>query len=301
VHVPTRQGALRRAELRQRRARPAGLLVVTLGSAAALGIVLYAVATSLPYLASSPTTDPHFGAQNQCLMTSLAPPRVGFAVSWNGSEVAGYSGAALAVCGRSGPARMFPVHGVQQAAWDGHGTLWLATSESPDAGWRLWLAGADGGLSSAGDFAPIALAGHATGAVALDAAGKLVSLDRDGQVLGWAQLPAAPVGPVELAVNADGSVAAVVAGGGLFAYRAANLAPVRAEAPCDAEYLWWHARGTGALLSCGPRESFALTLDVVSGEREASPARSRNRSGLVPDLGVYVQSCEQLPCTAPPP
>jgi hypothetical protein len=92
-----------------------------------------------------------------------------------------------------------------------------------------------------------------------------------------------------------------VAGGGLFAFRAGNLAPVRAEAPCDAEFLWWHTRGTGALISCGPHESFALTLDVASGEREASPAKSRHRSALVPGRGVYVQSCEQLPCTAPPP
>jgi hypothetical protein len=222
-------------------------------------------------------------------------------VSWDGSQVAGYSGAALAVCGRAGTARTFSVRGVQQATWDARGTLWVATSEVPDAGWRLWQAAEDGGLNTAGDFAPIALAGHATGAVAVDAAGKLVSLDRDGRALGWAQLPAAPVGPVELSVSSDGALSAVVAGGGLFAFRSANLALVRAEAPCDVEFLWWHPQGTGALLSCGPGGSFALNIDVASGEREASPAKPRLRSALVPGRGIYVQSCEQLPCTAPAP
>lgn len=297
-HAP-RPGAVRRADQRRRRAS-ASVLVVTLASAAALGMVLYVVSTSLPFLASSPTADPHFGAQSQCLIGALPTPRVGYAVSWNGDEVAGFSGGALAVCARDGGARIYPVKGVQQAAWDERGTLWLGTSEIPDAGWRLWYLDADAGPVSAGDFAPVALAGHASGAVALDATGKLVSLARAGEVTGLAQLPAAPVGPFQLTANEDGTLATVVAGGGLFAFTVPELKTVRAEAPCDVEFLWW-TRGDGAVLSCGPASSFALALHVRSGARDAAPRRNRARSVLVPGLGVYVQPCEQLPCTAPAP
>jgi hypothetical protein len=300
VHA-SRPSPSRRAELRQRRARPAALLAASLGSAVALGIVLYVVTTSLPYLAASPTTDPTFGRANQCLIGALPSPRVSFAVSWTGTVVAGYSGAALAVCGADGGLQRVDVHGVQMAAWDALGTLWIGSSEVPDAGSRLWFLGADGGLVSAGDFAPIALAGHASGALALDAAGRLASLSRDGSVMAYSQLPAAPVGAVHLAVSADGSLASVVAGGGLFAYQTADLSRIRAEAPCELGFVWWLPQGDSAVLGCGPHDEFALRMDVRSGEREAAPERRRVRSTLVPGRGTYVESCEQLPCTASPP
>jgi hypothetical protein len=290
----------RRAGARRRReAGPALYLLATLGSAAALGMVLYVASTSLPFLATSPTTDPAFGHENQCLMQALAPPRVGYAVSWDGRVVAGYSGASLALCDLDGGARVYSVRGVQQAAWDAQGTLWLGTAQGLDAGFRLGFLGEDGGLESAGDFAAVALAGHGTGAVAVDEAGKVVSLTRDGEVLGWAQLPSRPVGPVQLSANADGSLAAAVLSGGLVAFRTADLSRVRAEAPCQVEFLWWMPRGDDAVVSCGP--GFTLSLNVSSGEREAAARRERTRSALVPGRGLYAQSCEQLPCTAPPP
>jgi hypothetical protein len=298
---PPRPGAFRRAELRRRRTSAPLLLLVTLVSAGAFGVVLYIVSTSLPFLASSPSTDSHFGGQNQCLLEAVSPPRVGFAVSWEGSRVAGYSGGMLALCAPDGDAGTWPVHGIQQAAWDARGTLWLGTSQTPDGGWRLSYLADGGELASAGDFAPIALAGHATGAVALDASGKLVSLTRDGRVLGWAQLPAVPAGPVQLTTNVDGTLAAVVAGSGVFAFDTSNLKLLRAEAPCEVEFSWWGAEDDELLLSCGPESGFALTVHVRSGVREAAPRRQRVHSLLVPGPRVWVQPCEQLPCTAPAP
>jgi len=270
-------------------------MVASLASTAAIGMVLYAVSTSLPFLATPSNTDVRFGATNQCLMGALQAPRVGFAVSWDAGAVAGYTGDALALCEGAHRVASLAQPGVQSASWDATGTLWLAL-DVPDAGQRLAFLSPDGGVEELGDVAPVALAGHAQGVVVLDASGKLTSLKRNGEALGWAELSAGPVGPARLSVNADGTLVAVVTGGGFLVYRTNSLERVRAEAPCDLEYLWWSPRGTQAILDCGPRAAFALALDVTTGAREAAPKRARVRSTLVPGAGVYVGPCEQLPC-----
>jgi hypothetical protein len=292
------------APRRRRDGRPALSWLATVAAAAALGLVLYIASTSLPYLANSPTADPRFGAYNQCLLGALAAPRIGFAVAKDGHHVAGFDGAHVVECGLSdGGAlieRATSLSGVASASFDGQGDLWLATAQPSDGGERLWTWPVDAGLVSK-DFAPIAVAGATRGAVAMDAAGRIVSFGPDGEVFGAAQLPAPPIGFSELAVDAQGTVVAVVAGRALFAYRLPKLEPVRAEAPCEVEYLWWTASPSQALVSCGPNQSFALAIQIESGEREAAPHKDRVRSTYIPGLNVYAQACEHLPCTAPAP
>jgi hypothetical protein len=64
---------------------------------------------------------------------------------------------------------------------------------------------------------------------------------------------------------------------------------------------WWLPGGHTLLISCGPDGDFALQWDVDSGAQVQAAKKIRARSVLVPKLGVYVQSCEQLACTATPP
>ncbi|MFZ5472213.1 MAG: hypothetical protein ACOZIN_22505 [Myxococcota bacterium] len=287
--------------------RPLITFAVSLVTAGGLAMVVYLAGTSIPFLATSPTTDPLFGELNQCLLDALGEPRVGFALSADGGRAASYGGSRICVCAKteSGRAqrvfeRAFP--SVTSAAFDFSGTLWLATQRQPDAEPELWrLAPAERGPSRVGDFAPVALAGHARGVAALDAQGRLVSLAADGSALGYAALRAAPVGGVQLAVNADGSLLSVVAGTGLFVYRAADLVALLAEGPCDVEYLWWRIEPTRAVVQCGPQGSWALELRVTTGEKDAATQRERTRSALAQKLGAYVQACDLLPCSAPPP
>jgi hypothetical protein len=282
--------------------KPRFLFVLSLGTAAALAMMLYLASTSLPYLATSPTTDPNFGVLNQCLMTALGEPRVGFAVAADGTRAMTYGNEAIALCAQTAdggiaPPRVQPLTGVTGATFDHLGTLWLATQEG--ALWRLGPA--DEKATSVGDFAPIALAGHAQGVAGVDASGRVVSLVPSGAVLGVAQLPAPPTAGAAVASNVDGSLVAVTAGTGLFVYRTKDLSLVRAEGPCDVEFLWWLPQPGQALVACGPSASWALILDVESGRHEAAPGGERVRSSLVPGLKNYVQACEHLPCTAPSP
>jgi hypothetical protein len=289
--------------------RPALTLAVTVGTAATLGVVVYLASTSLPFLATTPTTDPVFGELNQCLLDAAQGARVGFAVSADATRAAGYTGAQLAVCakraaspdgGALADARVFAFPGVTGAAFDFDGTLWLSTEREGEGDPRLWRLG-PAAPERVGDFAPIALAGHAKGVAALDASGRLVSLAADGSALGVAQLPAPPAFGAQLAANADGSLVAVVAGTGLFVYRTADLTQVFAEGPCEVEYLWWEKDPAHALVSCGPKASWALEVDFPAGQREAAPAKERVQSTLVPKQGGYVQACDHLPCSAPSP
>ena len=64
-----------------------------------------------------------------------------------------------------------------------------------------------------------------------------------------------------------GAVAAVVVGGGVVAYEARTLTPLRAEAPCQVEALWWLDSPERVLLACGPGQGPALTLNLRTGER----------------------------------
>ncbi len=284
------------------------VLAASLLTAGALGLVVYATSTSLPYLASSPTTDPSFGRLNACLTAALPSERLGFAVSPDARRAAAFGRGKLVLCEEQDghPAsRTLDLFGVRDAAFDFHGALWLATEPTgPDAsgghGAALWWV-AQGEPVRIGDLSPIALAGHADGVVALEQTGRLVSLASPSEVTGHALLPSPPTEEVHLSTDASGTRVALVAGKGVFAYRAKDLLPLRAEGPCEAEYLWWSTEPAKAVVSCAPGASWALTLDVASGEREAAPARARIRSTLAPKARLYVQACEHLPCSAPAP
>ncbi len=274
--------------------RSASFLVVSFVAAAALVFIVYAASTLVPYVMASPGADPTFGALNGCLLQALPQGRVGFAVSPDARIAASWSGTELALCTEAdgGPSvRAVRKRGISAAAFDFSGALWVATD---DGLYRL-----DASEERVGDVAAVALVGHALGVVALDGAGKLYSLARTGAALGFASLPAAPSGGATLAANADGTLVSVVAGSGVFVFRAADLSLVRAESPCAVDFLWWTSQPSRALVAC--RGGWAIALQVESGGKEEAPARERLRSELVPERGVYVHGCDGLPCTAPPP
>lgn len=285
-------------EARQRLERPLLTFLLSLVTAVCLGVVVYLVIATLPYLAISPTTDPNFGNQNHCLLTTVPSERTGFAAF--GNEAVAYSGARLARCGEHPPGRILDVTGVTHASFDWKGALWYSRRSEPDQPPELWR-WAEAKPERIGEVTPVGLVGTQFGVVAIDVSGRLVSLDGEKTVLGVAQLPAAPPLDVQLTVSADGQRVAVVTSGGLFVYDAQRLLPILAEAPCVVEFLWWRKQGHRALLSCGPEASWALELDVDTGEREAAPYFKRTRSELVPNRGLYVQECEHLPCTATSP
>jgi hypothetical protein len=258
--------------------------------AAALGLLIAIATTSLPYLVSSPTADPYFGALNYCLIGALHGPRLGWAVAPDASRAATFGARSVALCRKDSPAAVFSAPGATAITFDGAGRLWVATGE------QLLRQEADQ-LVPVGDFASIALAGHEAGVIALDAEGQLLSISPRGEVLGQAKLPA----PGALSVGPGGKLAAVVMGGGVVAYEARTLTPLRAEAPCQVEGLWWMDTPERVLLACGPGHEAALRLDLRTGERADAPRRSRQPARRLPGLALYVQGCDGLPCTAPAP
>jgi len=196
----------------------------------------------------------------------------------------------VALCGKEGRPTVFSAPGVTAITFDGDGRLWVATGE------HLLRQEADQ-LVAVGDFAPVSLTGHAAGVIALDAEGQLLSISPQGEVLGQARLPALGT----LSVGPEGALAAVVVGGGVVAYEARTLAPLGAEAPCQVEGLWWLDTPERVLLSCGPGQGPALTLDLRTGERAEAPHRLRTPARRLSERSVYVQACDGLPCTAPAP
>lgn len=279
--------------------RPSGRHALALGPrtwalslimAAALGLLVAVATTSLPYLVSSPTTDPYFGALNHCLTAALQGPRLGWAVAPDASRAATFGARAVALCHKGGPPTVFSAPGATAITFDGEGRLWVATHE------RL-LREEAGELIPVGDFAPMTLVGHAAGVLALDTEGQLLSISPQGEVLGQAKLPAAGA----LSVGPGGMLAAVVVGGSMAAYEARTLTLLRAEAPCLIESLWWLDTPERVLLACGPGQAQALTLDLRTGQRGEAPRRPRTPARRLPGRSLYVQGCEGLPCTAPAP
>jgi hypothetical protein len=263
---------------------------LTLITAAALGLLVAVATTSLPYLVSSPTTDPHFGALNHCLTAALPGPRLGWAVSPDGTRAATFGARAVALCRPDASPHVFPAPGATAITFDGQGQLWVATREQ-------LLREEAGQLVSMGDFAPVALAGHAAGVIAQDAAGQLLSISPTGEVLGQARLPS----PGALSVGSEGVLAAVVVQGGVVAYEARTLATLRAEAPCQVQELWWLDTPERVLLACGPGDQPALRVDLRTGLREELPHRFRTPARRLSGRPLYVQGCDGLPCTAPAP
>ena len=283
----------------QRGPAPSALtLLVSLGIAASLGAVVYGVSSSLPFLASSSVADTHFGALNACALASVKPPRTGFAVSSDGRALAAFSGAETVRCELLGDGgavgERVPLDGVTAAAFDFDGGLWLARQ-------TLYRAG-DGGVEAFGQVAPVALAGTAAGAVAVEQSGRVVLVEPGGAVRAVSQLPKPVFGPATLISSGDGERVALLISGGVFVWKTEGLKLLRAEAPCAVEAGWWLTEGHRLLLACGPDADFALEWDVDTGAQAAAPQRkARSRSALVPGLKLYVQGCEQLACTAAPP
>lgn len=258
--------------------------------AAALGLLVAVTTLILPYLVSSPAADPHFGALNQCLMGVVQGPRLGWAVAPDASRAATFDARTVVLCGKQGPAAVLSAPGVTAITFDGEARLWVATGE------RL-LREEAGQLVPVGDFAPVALAGHSAGVIAMDSEGQLLSISPQGEVLGEAKLPAAGA----LSVGPGGTLAAVLVGGGVVAYEARTLTPLRAEAPCQVEGLWWLDSPARVLLACGSDQGSALTLDLRTGQHADAPRRSRTPARRLSGLALYVQGCDGLPCTAPAP
>jgi hypothetical protein len=283
--VTGRKGA--RAFARSARTHSALTIVI----AAALGLLVYVATTSLPYLISSPTTDPNFGALNHCLSQALPGPRLGWAVSPDASRAAVYGPQAVAVCGRGGASARLVVAGALAAAFDGDNRLWVS------AGGRL-LREDGGGLKPVGDFSPVSLAGHSAGMLALDEAGHLISVAPDGALLGQVTVPGAGG---TLSVGAGGTLAAVLAEGALRVYDARTLEPLGAEPPCAVAQLWWLDAPERVRVGCFPEGGPAFTLDLKTGAREPAPARPGTPARRLSGLPVYVQGCDGFPCTAPPP
>ena len=266
--------------------------------AASLGGVLYLVISSLPYLAGTGTADLSFGSLNECAQRGLTGSRSGLAVAADGKSLAMYSGQSLIWCGAQADggstARPFALDGITAAAFDFDGGLWVARGE------HLFLIGAGDEPTSMGDVAPLALTGTRHGVVALEGSGRLLAVKRDGSVAALAQLPREVGSDASLTTSADGTRVALIAGGGVFVWNAEDLKALRAEAPCPVEFLWWRPEGHRALISCGPKSSWALDYDVESGA--TNPAKvPASRSTLLPARGLYFQPCEGLACTAPSP
>ncbi|MBZ4421629.1 hypothetical protein [Myxococcus sp. RHSTA-1-4] len=264
---------------------------LTLVIAAALGLLVYTATTSLPYLISSPTTDPHFGALNACLSRALPAPRLGWAVSPDASRAAVYGPRSVAVCGPGTASHSFPVRGALAATFGADNRLWVS------AGGRL-LHEEQGTLRPVGDFSPVSLAGHAGGVLALDEAGQLVSVSSEGSVLGQATVPGAGA---RLSVGASGTLAAVLTGGAVRLFEARTLAPLPAEPPCPVATLWWLDAPERLLIGCAPGGTPAFTWDVRTGARAPAPGTPAAPARRLTGRALYVQGCDGFPCTAPAP
>nr|WP_307734674.1 hypothetical protein [Pyxidicoccus parkwaysis] len=264
---------------------------LTIAIAATLGLLVYTATTSLPYLISSPTTDPHFGALNHCLSRELPAPRLGWAVSPDASRAAVYGPRSVAVCGADGTATRLDVTGALAATFGGDNRLWVS------AGGRL-LREDHGALRSVGDFAPVSLVGHAGGVLALDEAGQLVSVSSEGSVLGQATVPGAGA---RLSVGASGRLAAVLNGGAVRLFDARTLAPLPAEPPCPVSTLWWLDAPEQLLIACAPDGMPAFTWDVRTGSHAPAAGTPATPARRLLGRALYVQGCDGFPCTAPAP
>ena len=270
-------------------------LAITVVLAVALGGITYLAVTSLPYLATTPTTDPAFGALNACLLNAV-PERLGFAVSRDASSVAAWSASQLVVCSGNPPtATSSPHTGITQATWDGLGALWIATSHS-DGGANSLLRFEGGQFVERGAFSPAALVGTAKGVVGLEPSGQLIALSSTGEVSATRALPDSR--RVQLQASGDGALVALFGGGRFAVVDAVTLQSTPAEAPCPVEHVWWRPGAPMLVVDC-----VDLTLEINALTSESSLAQPRRRipSTLVGPGGVYVQSCDVLPCSVEPP
>lgn len=272
-------------------------LLVSVGLAGTLGATLYFATSSLPYLASSPTTDPTFGALNACLH-HLVPSRTGFAVSRDAKQAATWSTNTLARCSADRPdggtsEASWSLSGITVGAFDGTGALWVVSQ--PGGLQSTLLEVSDAGLVEHGETGAVDLAGTASGLVVLEQSGKLVALSSKGEGTGFVEI--AMTRGQRLLVSGDGQRVAVVGDGAVRVFDAATLTPVRMEAPCEVAQLWWLKGGHRALVSCRS-DGLTLVLDTDTGAQETAAPAKRTASTLAGAHGPYVEACDVLPCTA---
>lgn len=273
-------------------------LLVSLGLAATLGATLYFTASSLPYLATSPSTDPTFGALNACLHGAV-PSRTGFAVGRDARRALAWSTSQVAHCTLDTDTtrlETWPIAGVTEGAFDGEGGAWVVSQASGLSSSLLRLDGETPTVK--GETAAMALAGAAEGVVVLEPSGRLVAISSEGTVTGATQVPVSRT--LELSTSADGRRVAVTGDGAVRVYDARTLSPLRLEAPCDVDGFWWLRAGHQALVTCRP-DGLGLVLDVETGAQEAAAPAKRVASVLAGPTGPWVEPCDVLPCTSPPP
>lgn len=270
-------------------------LVLTGVLTAALGGIIYLSITSIPYLAVSPATDPAFGKLNACLLAAV-PERTGWAVSRDLATAAAWSTNKLVICAGVDPiATPHALNGVTLGTFDGSGALWISQSAGDAESPRLLRF--DGKqFIERGAFAPAALVGTANGVVALETQGQLIALAQDGSVTATRALPLQR--GVHLTVNSEGTHLALFGGGKFAVIDARTLESTPAEAPCPVSWVWWRPGSPLLLVEC---VDIAIEVNAIDSRSTLLEPRQRIRSVLSGPKGVYVQSCDVLPCSATPP
>lgn len=266
--------------------------------AGTLGATIYFATSSLPYLASSPTTDPTFGELNACLHR-LVPSRTGFAVSRDAKRAAVWSTNTLAQCSLGTDElreQTWSVAGITVGAFDGAGTLWVVSQPGGLASTLLEVR--PSGTTPHGETGATSLVGTARGVVVLEQSGRLVALSSTGEASGVAEVPLGR--GLSVTASADGERVAVTGDGVVRVFTANKLEAVRTEAPCDVKSFWWLPGGHRALVACRA-DDLGLVVDTDTGAQETAPPGVREQSFLAGPDGPFVVACDLLPCTAAPP
>jgi hypothetical protein len=270
-------------------------LALTVALAVALGGIMWLSVTSLPYLATSPTTDPNFGALNACLLGAV-PERLGFAVSRDVKRAAAWSTSKFIECAGTPPtATTYPLEGATLATYDASGALWVAAS-TLDGGVHGLSRLENGAFVSRGSFSPAAMVGTARGVIALEPQGQLIALAGDGSVSATRALPMQR--DVHLISSIDGSLVALFGGGKFAVVNSTTLESTPAEVPCPVQHVWWRVEGPLLLVEC---VDISIELNALDSQSVLVDPRQRSRSTLTGPTGVYVQSCDVLPCIAEAP
>lgn len=273
-------------------------LLVSIALAGTLGATLYFTTSSLPYLASSPSTDPSFGALNACLHHE-APSRVGFAVARDARSAAVWSTNLVVRCSLDTDetkVKRWDVAGVTVAAFDGAGNLWVVSQASGLSSTLIRLT--DQGQTDHGESGVKDLIGTSNGLVVLEESGRLVALSAEADGTGVAEVPTGRA--LRLSTSGDGQRVAVTGDGAIRIFEATKLTPVRMEAPCDVSAFWWLRDGHRALIDCRADE-VSLIIDVETGAQETAPRAKRPTAFLAGPAGPYVEPCDLLPCTSAEP
>ena len=268
-------------------------LTVVLG-AALIGITYFSV-TTLPYLSTSPATDPHFGSLNACLLQSV-PSRLGFAVSDDGKRAAAWSAERLVECaGEPATPTSFDYSNITFATYDRTGALWLALS-AVDGGAGQLLRHEKERFVERGAFSPSALVGTSHGVVALEPSGQLIAVSTDGTVSATRLLPLAR--KVEMATSHDGEMVALWGGGRFAVVNASTLESTPAEVACPVRRAWWRAQVPLLIVDC---LDITVEVNALNSESALLEPRRRTDSTLLGAASVYVQPCDMLPCSAEAP